>query len=107
VSAVRPIALLALAGLIATACTSARGTAPASHLSPAASEPPAQTCEEVAREEERTAVIRAGINTGLLAAAWGVLYGGAQGAFWGAVSGTRDGPPRSRAEPPTGRRYLG
>ena len=40
--------------------------------------------------------MRAGINTGLLAGAWGCLYGGAQGAFWGALSGTRDGAGTAR-----------
>jgi len=72
------VVLLVLAGLLAGACASARVTAPPLH---AASEPVAQTCEDLAREEERTEVMRAGINTGLLAGAWGVLYGGAQGAF--------------------------
>lgn len=84
----RSIVLLVLAGLLAGACASARVTAP---TLPAASEPLAQTCADLALEEERTEVMRAGINTGLLAGAWGVLYGGAQGAFWGAISGTRDG----------------
>ena len=89
--AARLIALLALAGLLAGACAPARVTPPGAQPSPAAADPSAQTCEERARDDERTAILRAGINTGLLAAAWGVLSGGAQGAFWGAVSGTRDG----------------
>ena len=59
----RSIALLVLAGLLAGACASARVTAPALH---AASDPVAQTCEDLAREEERTEVMRAGINTDLL-----------------------------------------
>ena len=87
-TAARPLVHLALVGLLSGACASARVTAP---TSPAASDQPVQTCAEFAREAERTEVMRTGINTGLLAGAWGVLYGGAQGAFWGAVSGTRDG----------------
>ena len=88
VSGARSIVLLVLVGLLAGACASARVIAPPLH---AASEPLAQTCEDLALEEARTEVVRAGISTALLAGAWGVLNGGAQGAFWGAISGTRDG----------------
>lgn len=94
----RVVALLVLAGLLAGACGSARGPG-AQGASPVAMrvetsaslEPEVQTCEERVREERKTEIIRAGVNTGILTGAWMVLYSGAQGAFWGLVSGTRDG----------------
>jgi hypothetical protein len=96
------IVLLVLTGLLTGACASARRpesgpsgvSAPATAAAtPAAGslDPDSQTCEDRVREERKTEIIRAGVNTGLLAGAWMVLYGGAQGAFWGLLSGTRDG----------------
>jgi len=92
------IALLVLTGLLTGACASARRpeSGPSGVSAPAAAaadslDPDSQTCEDRVREERKTEIIRAGVNTGLLAGAWMVLYGGAQGAFWGLLSGTRDG----------------